>query len=330
MRLGDLLRSRNQKDGPGALQATPTPDNEEPDGANAGEEHISRLPIASIKVSRWQPRQRLDESEIEELARSIANQGLLAPVVVRPCGEGRYELVAGERRLRACQRLGWTEIPALVRSLGEKEAAEAALVENLQRADLHFLEEARAYQQLLTEFQMTQEELAARLGKSQPAVANKLRLLRLSPKVQERISREIIGERQARAVLMLESEEEQLALLDEIKRRGLGAEETERLVKERREMRAGKDGEGRSARRGRQQRVIQIMKDLRPLRNSVLKLVQSVKKAGLEIGVDEEETADGYRISIFVRRVDGKLSEDGSSAGEGTSSGNSQPEGRSG
>ncbi|MBE3576430.1 MAG: ParB/RepB/Spo0J family partition protein [Limnochordales bacterium] len=328
MRLGDLLRSRNQEDQRG--RGKEEPESGGPGLPSQSDERIVRLPIGAIRVGRWQPRQRVDENEVEELARSIANQGLLAPVVVRPSGDGEYELVAGERRLRACRKLGWTEIPALVRDLDEKEAAEAALVENLQRAQLHFLEEARAYQQLLTEFKMTQEELAERLGKSQPAVANKLRLLRLSPRVQEWISREMISERQARAVLMLESEEEQLEVLREVKERGLSAEETERLVKERREGGGRSTGEGGRPRRERQQRVIHIMKDLRPLRNSVLKLVQSVRKTGLEVDVEEEETGEGYRISILVRLADGKLSKDGSSAGEGTNSGDSQPERRSG
>lgn len=316
MRLGDLLRSRGQE--------TEQPEKKEPGRADpalqasqaggrtssvaGGEEDVVRLPIEVIRPNRWQPRLRGGEEEIEELAQSIASQGLLSPIIVRPAGDGAYELVAGERRLRACERLGWREIPCIVRGFSDREAAEAALVENLQRSDLHFLEEARAYQRLLEEFGLTQEELAGRLGKSQPAIANKLRLLRLSPRVQEVISREMISERQARALLAVEDEGEQLALVREIKRRGLSAERAERLARE-------WSQRGRAKAPG--QRRIQVMRDLRPFRNSLMQLVQALNRAGLVAQVDEEEAEDGYRITITIRGAGQGAREKGAVGGAG-------------
>lgn len=197
--------------------------------ANDPAKAVQELPLNDIRPNPYQPRRQFSEGELAELADSIRRYGVLQPIVVRSGDEG-LELVAGERRLRACKMLGLDTIPAVVRDLSDEDLAVLALVENLQREDLHFLEEAQGYQRLLEEFGLTQEELAKRIGKSQSTIANKIRLLKLSPPVQDFISREIISERHARALLKLPGEEEQLAILEKIIERGLTVQETEAYI----------------------------------------------------------------------------------------------------
>ena len=158
----------------------------EPDVA----ETLRSLPVESIERGRYQPRQDLREDTLRELAESIRAQGVVQPVLVRPLGDGRYELIAGERRLRASLLAGRETVPCVVRQVGDKEMAEIALIENLQREDLHYFEEAAGYEKLLTQFDLTQEVLAVRVGKNQSTIANKLRLLKLSPQVREYIFKE--------------------------------------------------------------------------------------------------------------------------------------------
>ena len=149
--------------------------------ANDPAKAVQELPLNDIRPNPYQPRRQFSEGELAELADSIRRYGVLQPIVVRSGDEG-LELVAGERRLRACKMLGLDTIPAVVRDLSDEDLAVLALVENLQREDLHFLEEAQGYQRLLEEFGLTQEELAKRIGKSQSTIANKIRLLKLSPR----------------------------------------------------------------------------------------------------------------------------------------------------
>ncbi|HEY8416059.1 MAG TPA: ParB/RepB/Spo0J family partition protein, partial [Thermaerobacter sp.] len=193
-------------------------------------EPVRRVPVARILPNPFQPRRRFDPDSLAELAESIRQVGVLQPLLVRPRPEGGYELVAGERRLRAAEMAGLTEVPVVVRNLDDREAALIALVENLQREDLDFFEEAAAYQEMLSRFGLTQEQLAALLGKQQSTVANKLRLLRLPPTVRERIVAAGLSERHARALLRLESADEQEKVLEEVIARNLSVRETEELV----------------------------------------------------------------------------------------------------
>ena len=148
------------------------------------EEGLERLPIEFLRPSPFQPRRRFDEAGLEDLAASIAAKGILQPLVVRPDGKDGFEIIAGERRWRAAQRAGLDEVPAIVRRFGDREALEIALVENLQRADLNAVEEARAFERLMGEFGHTQDVLAEAVGKSRSHVANTLRLLRLPEDVR--------------------------------------------------------------------------------------------------------------------------------------------------
>jgi len=165
-------------------------------------EQITEIKVEKIKTNPFQPRQEFKQKEIEELAQSIDNFGLIQAIIVRKI-EGGYELIAGERRLRAAKFLGKEVIPAVIKDFNDQEMAEIALIENLQRKDLNFLEEAQAYQRLLDEFDLTQNELAARVSKSQSTIANKLRLLKLSINVRKEILAADLSERHGRALLKL-------------------------------------------------------------------------------------------------------------------------------
>lgn len=173
----------------------------------------------------------MDETAIAELAESIRAHGIIQPVVVRPGEKGRYQLVAGERRLQAARAAGLSQVPAIVRDLRDQESLEIALVENLQREDISALDAARAYRRLIDEFDLSQEEVAARVGKSRSAVANTLRLLNLPTGVQGRIEDGSLTEGHARALLSLPNAALQSLVADEIVRKRCSVREAERLAR---------------------------------------------------------------------------------------------------
>ena len=162
---------------------------------------LDELPLASIKPNRFQPRDHFDEEALALLADSIREVGVLQPVLVRPVGDGEFELVAGERRWRAARRVGLQTIPALVRETDDAAALEQALVENLHRDDLNPLEEASAYQQLIEEFGLTHDEVAARVGRSRTTITNTLRLMQLPPAIQKSLQQGKLSTGHARALL---------------------------------------------------------------------------------------------------------------------------------
>ncbi len=188
------------------------------------------LPLDVIERGQYQPRTQFDEAALEELAASIREQGLLQPIVVRPLKSGHYEILAGERRWRACQLAGLEQIPALVRDLQDQDALAITLIENIQREDLHALEEARALRRLVEEFQLTHAQAAAAVGRSRSAISNLLRLLELSPEVQELMESGALEMGHGRALLGL-SGPEQRRVADEVAARGLSARQTEALVR---------------------------------------------------------------------------------------------------
>ena len=194
---------------------------------------IQELPVDSIVPNRRQPRTHFDATALEGLAESIREHGILQPLVVRPTADGAYELIAGERRLRAARLAGLSTVPVAIRSTGNQNSLELALIENVQREDISALECARAYRKLIAEFGMTQEEVARRVGKSRVAITNTLRLLKLPPGVQEGLDRGSIQEGHARALLGLESEADQIALYDRAVTSGLSVREVEQAVRTR-------------------------------------------------------------------------------------------------
>lgn len=188
-----------------------------------------RVPIAEIRPNPRQPRRYFDEERIAELAESIQHQGILQPLVVRKVEEG-YELIIGERRFRAAQRAGLDRVPVLVKDVSDAESLEMAIVENIQREELTPIEEALAYRQLMEEFQLTQEEVANRVGKSRPVVTNLLRVLNLPEEIKDEVDRGNISVGHARALLALHTPDQQIDMARTVMRQGLSVRETETLV----------------------------------------------------------------------------------------------------
>jgi len=190
---------------------------------------FEEVPVAKVAPNPAQPRQVFDDEALDELAASIKEVGLLQPIVVRQRGDG-YELIMGERRLRAHQRAGLQTIPAIIRATEETHLLRDALLENLQRVQLNPLEEAAAYQQLIDDFECTQEQVAAQVHKSRPHVTNTLRLLKLPPTIQRRVAAEVLSAGHARALLSLDDAAAQERVADRVVREGLSVRATEELV----------------------------------------------------------------------------------------------------
>jgi len=188
------------------------------------------IAVDRITPSPFQPRRSFDEAKIEELASSIRNQGIIQPLVVRPKGDG-FELIAGERRWRAAMKAGLSRVPVVIREASDHEALQLALVENLQREDLNAIEEANGYRRLQEEFQWSQEEMAERVGKSRPAIANSLRMLSLPVEVQQEVVAGNLPAGQARALLGLHTEPLIISASREVIAKGLSTRETEKMVR---------------------------------------------------------------------------------------------------
>jgi ParB family chromosome partitioning protein len=189
-----------------------------------------RLPIELLKRNPYNPRRAFSEVQLDELAQSIRDRGIIQPLIVRPAGNDNYEIVAGERRWRAAQRAGLHEVPVVVVEVNDRDAFQLAIIENVQRADLNPIEEANAYQRLATEFDYSQEEVAKTVGKSRPHVANTLRLLKLTRTVQELITTNKLDAGHARILVGLDDQEELANLIVE---RGYSVRQVEAMVRER-------------------------------------------------------------------------------------------------
>lgn len=194
------------------------------------------LKISEIEPNRSQPRKDFDENALSDLAQSISQHGLLQPLLVRPLPIGGYQIVAGERRYRACRMAGLTEVPVTIRELSDTETMELALIENLQREDLSPIEEALGYKVLIDEHGFSQEEVATSVGKSRPAIANSLRILKLPDSVLEYVKQDKISAGHARALLMLDSEEDMLELAELIYKKDLSVRQAEKLAKKKPEV----------------------------------------------------------------------------------------------
>ena len=205
-------------------------------GLVAGGEQLARLPIELLQRGRYQPRSDVRADTLDELAQSIRQQGVIQPIVVRPLvggggGEQRYEIIAGERRWRAAQLAGLTEIPSVIREVPDEAAVAMALIENIQREDLNPLEEAHAFERLIGEFGLTHQQVADAVGRSRAAVTNLLRLIDLAPEVARLVERRELDMGHARALLGLENHRKQTELALLVVKKGLSVRETEALVR---------------------------------------------------------------------------------------------------
>ena len=205
------------------------PGGQQPATAPAGETPREVL-ISAIVPNTFQPRTEFEPAALEELTQSILSHGVLQPILIRPTGADRYELIAGERRFRACEAAGLKTIPAVVREMTDEESLTVALIENIQREDLNAIEAARGYRQLIEQFGLTQASLAKQIGKAQPTIANALRLLKLAPEIQESISAGQITEEHGKALLSIADEDQRLFVWRVVVQRQLSVAETRRLA----------------------------------------------------------------------------------------------------
>lgn len=249
--------------------------------------------VDNIVPNPFQPRKSFSDEGLAELSASIREFGIIQPLIIRKSDKG-YELIAGERRLRASVIAGLTKVPCIIREASNKEMAEIALIENLQREDLHYFEEAFGYESLLSQFSLTQEVLAIRVGKSQSTIANKLRLLRLSPHVREQVFSAGLSERHARALLKLNQESEQLRIINMIAENAMTVKDSEALI---REIEIAKPGKAELPKRP---PMLRIVKDVRIFINTVHELVAQIKKTGLPVRVTQEQDADTVTITMVV------------------------------
>ena len=196
------------------------------------EKKVMEIPIDSIVPNPYQPRRVFSQSALEELSESIKVYGILQPITVRNKGNDEYELVAGERRLRASKLAGRATIPAIINNMSDESSAVLALLENLQREDLNFIEEAMGYENLIKEHSFTQQQLAGKLGKNQSTIANKLRILRLPMEIKIKLVENDLTERHARALLKLPNEELIREVLDKVIKNELTVKKTEKLIKD--------------------------------------------------------------------------------------------------
>lgn len=251
---------------------------------------VQDLPIAQLHPNRYQPRRTFSEESIEQLAQTLDEEGLLQPIIVREDDEG-YEIVAGERRYRAAKSLGWEKIPAIVNNLSDAQTASLALIENLQRENLNPIDEALAYQELMKINNLTQTQLAQNIGKSQSYVANKLRLLKLAPSVQQSLAQGQISARHGRALLALDVDQ-QGRLLKEILDKDLSVKETEKIAA---------DFDNYFAPKKAKKPTIRYSKDLRVQINTIKQAVKLAKEAGTKVQVKEEKTSNEYTITIVMK-----------------------------
>ena len=193
-------------------------------------DRVVKLPVKDIYPSRYQPRLRFDETALNELTDSIRENGLIQPIMVQK-REGYYEIIAGERRWRACMKAGLKEVPVIIREYDDQKIMELSLIENLQREDLNPMEEARAYKRLMEEFGLTQEEIAGRVSKSRPVIANALRLLKLDERVQAMVEQGEISMGHARALASVLIPEEQYLIALKIMEEHLTVRDTEKIIK---------------------------------------------------------------------------------------------------
>ncbi len=197
-------------------------------------ERVQTLRLEQIHASRFQPRLRFSQEKIEELANSIREKGVIQPVLVRATGVDQYELIAGERRLRAAKHLGLAEVPAIVRRVADADLLEMSIIENVQREELNALEEAKAYQRLAQEFGRTQDEIAKQVGKDKTSISNLLRLINLPEEIQEKLSDNLISFGHAKAILSLGDTRSQIRLCQAIIKKGLSVRQTEQMTSPRR------------------------------------------------------------------------------------------------
>jgi ParB family chromosome partitioning protein len=259
---------------------------------------VENIPVNLVRPNPYQPRKTFSLQALDELARSIKEYGVIQPITVRQLSDKGYELVAGERRLRACKLNKMEFIPAIIIDSLEQDSAMIALIENLQREDLHYIEEAKGYASLINDHNMTQEQLATKLGKSQSTIANKLRILRLPDRVKDMVIKENLTERHARALLKLADEDLQTKVAARIIEKKLNVRETEALIEKYidkiQERKAGK------LPKSKQKILFKRSKDVRVFINTIHNAVKMMKDYGVTAGYSQVDKGDRIEITVTI------------------------------
>ncbi|ABY93664.1 nucleoid occlusion protein [Thermoanaerobacter brockii subsp. lactiethylicus] len=261
-------------------------------------QEICYLPIDSIRPNPYQPRKNFDIKNLQELAESIKAYGVLQPITVRMVYNNFYELVAGERRLRASKLAGLAEIPAIIINAQDEDSAVLALIENLQRENLNFIEEAEAYYNLINDHHLTQEQLARILGKSQSTIANKLRILKLSKEIKEQLLENDLTERHARALLRLPDEELQKKALEIIIKKKLNVSQTEKLIQDM----IDKITKQQEQVKKENKKMMKFYKDIRIFVNTVKQAVDLMKKSGVPAEYIENDKEEYIEFVIKISK----------------------------
>lgn len=260
---------------------------------------ILNLPIDKLAPNPRQPRKVFSQEELEGLSQSIAENGLLQPVVVRRAAGGSYEIIAGERRWRACQLAGMKHLPCILQECSDTQSAVLAILENLQRQDLQVFEEAEGIRSLMVDWHVTQEEAARRLGKSQSAIANKLRLLRLSQEERDLVVANHLTERHCRALIRIQDKNARKKILSRVIERSLNVQQTEALVEE--QLAAEKKTEPAS-------RTF-IAKDIRIFMNTIEHAVKTMQSAGILAQAEKKDLGEYLEYTVRIpknRSKDGR------------------------
>ena len=255
---------------------------------------VLQIPLSKIVPNPYQPRKEFESEALSELADSIRQYGVLQPLLVAPGKGDTYILIAGERRLRASIMAGMGTVPVIVSEYTTQQIAEIALIENLQRKDLHYLEEAEGYEKLVNTFHLTQESMAIRVGKKQSTIANKLRLLRLPGSVRKKLHDSDLTERHARVLLKLENEDLQKAVLQKVLKGHLNVRQTEALV-EKTLKEAGKLNQKKP-------RFV-IVNDVRIYLNSIKEIMETVKTSGIPSSMEQEMDGDDVVVTLRIKNV---------------------------
>lgn len=256
--------------------------------------NITYVNIDSIRPNPYQPRKQFNKISLEELCESIKQYGVIQPINVRKISTNMYELVAGERRLRAATMAGLKEIPAIVININDNDSAVMALIENLQREDLSYMEEAEGYNNLINDHGFTQEELAQKIGKSQSTIANKIRLLKLPPLVKKMLADNNLTERHARSLLKLHDEQLQLKVLKHVCEKGLNVKRTEDLVERAIERYTRQEKEKKN-----KTKFTKAIKDIRIFVNTIKQAIELMKKSGVEAKAAQFDR--GSYVEFIVR-----------------------------
>lgn len=254
--------------------------------------NIINIDVNKIIPNKNQPRKIFDEKALEELSQSIKNYGIIQPITVRKIYDDIYEIVAGERRFKAVKLLNMEAIPAVVIEVKEEESAAMALIENLQREDLDFIEEAMAFERLIEDFDLNQTQLAEKLGKSQSTIANKMRILKLPESIKQKIREGNLSERHARALLKIDDEELLLSIVEKVIKKELNVNETEKLV--------NSIAEDINEKKMRDKRYVRNFINYKIYINTIKNAYNEIVKTGIDAKFEQEESDEFIEIKVKI------------------------------